>query len=48
MVAPAVQTPLLQASPEVQASPSLHEVPSGRAGFEHVPVMASQVPAAWH
>jgi hypothetical protein len=28
--------------------PSLQAVPSAAAGFEHVPVAPSQVPAAWH
>jgi hypothetical protein len=32
----------------VQASPSLHDVPSGKLGFEHAPVPGSHVPAAWH
>ena len=32
----------------VQAFPSLHALPSAFAGFEHCPVAASQLPAAWH
>jgi hypothetical protein len=28
--------------------PSLHDEPSGFAGFEHIPVDGSQVPAMWH
>src|SRR5437763_287673 len=42
------QTPALQTSPSVLASPSLHGVPSGVTGFEQVPVSGSQVPASWH
>ena len=45
---PPVQTPAWQVSVCVQASPSLHAVPSGCAGFEQAPVEGSQVPAAWH
>ena len=30
------------------ALPSLHAEPSDRFGFEHVPVLGLQVPAAWH
>ena len=48
MVAPPVQTPALQESPVVQASPSLQAAPSALAGFEHIPVVESQVPAVWH
>jgi len=48
MVAPPVQTPDLQESPVVQALPSLQEAPSAFAGFGHIPVVASQVPAVWH
>src|SRR5438309_1069392 len=43
-----VQTPLWQPSVCVQALPSLQEAPSGFAGFEHVPVAGSQVPAGCH
>jgi len=32
----------------VHALPSLHELPLGLAGFEHVPVDGLQVPASWH
>ena len=39
-------TPDAQASTRVHALPSLHEVPSGAAGFEQAPVAGSQVPAA--
>src|SRR5438309_455197 len=42
------QTPALQRSPSVLASPSSHGVPSGVTGFEQVPVSGSQVPASWH
>jgi hypothetical protein len=31
----------------VQPFPSLQEVPSGAAGFEHAPVPGSQAPATW-
>src|SRR5437773_1179938 len=34
--------------PFLQASPSLQAVPLAFAGFEHVPVAGSQVPAVWH
>jgi len=43
-----VHVPLSHASVCVHASPSLHAVPSGLAGFEHVPVAGSHVPATWH
>src|SRR5438445_3415424 len=43
-----VQVPLWQVSVCVQALPSLHAVPSAFAGFEHVPLAGSQVPAMWH
>ena len=43
-----VQVPAWQVSARVQASPSLHPVPSGLAGFEQVPVIVSHVPAPWH
>src|SRR5438552_3285026 len=42
------QTPPWQLSAVVQALPSLHAVPFGAGGFEHVPVAGSQVPASWH
>src|SRR5207249_691573 len=38
-------TPAWQVSVRVQALPSWQAVPSGFAGFEHVPVAGSQVPA---
>ena len=43
-----VQLPDWHASLCVHAFPSLHAVPSGFDGFEHLPVDASHVPAAWH
>src|SRR5207247_4331297 len=43
-----VQTPALQASPSVLASPSLQGVPSGVTGFEQVALSGSQTPASWH
>src|SRR5437879_13840203 len=43
-----VQTPLWQVSVCVQALPSLQALPLAFAGFEHVPVAGSQVPAVWH
>src|SRR2546426_11215856 len=43
-----VQVPLSHLSVWVHASPSLHAVPSGLAGFEHMPVAGLQVPASWH
>ena len=43
-----MQVPLSHASLWVQAFPSVHAVPSGTGGFEHVPVAGSHVPAAWH
>src|SRR5439155_1220556 len=43
-----VQTPLWQVSVCVQASPSLQALPLAFGGFEHVPVVGSQVPAVWH
>jgi hypothetical protein len=45
---PELQTPPLQVSPVVQALPSLHAVPFGAAGFEHMPVPGLQTPATWH
>lgn len=35
-------------SAKVQALPSLHAVPVGACGLEHIPVDGSQVPATWH
>ena len=40
--------PAWQESDCVQALPSLHAVPLGAAGFEQVPELGLQVPAAWH
>ena len=40
---PPVQTSFL-----VQAFPSSHAVPSAAAGFEHMPLVGSHVPATWH
>jgi hypothetical protein len=42
------QAPAWQASVRVQAFPSLHDVPSGRAGLEQTPLAGLHVPAAWH
>jgi len=42
------QTPPVHTSVTVQAMPSSHPVPSGWAGFEHVPVSGSQAPSPWH
>jgi hypothetical protein len=41
-------TPARHVSVRVQEFPSLQAVPSGAAGFEHVPVWGSHVPAGWH
>jgi hypothetical protein len=41
------QAPPWQASPVVHALPSLHVVPFAAAGFEHAPLVGSQVPATW-
>jgi hypothetical protein len=46
--APPVQPPAWQVSLWVQWSPSSQATPSGRAGFEHAPVVGLHVPAAWH
>ena len=46
--APLPQTPAWQDSPVVQLLPSLQVVPSAATGFEQVPEVGSQVPAAWH
>jgi hypothetical protein len=43
-----LQTPDWQVSPVVQALPSLHVVPLGAVGFEHIPVAGLHVPARWH
>jgi hypothetical protein len=43
-----VQTPAVHTSVCVHASPSWHAVPSETVGFEHMPVVGSQVPAVWH
>jgi hypothetical protein len=44
-----MQVPPRHVSVCVQASPSLHAVPSGSGvGLEHTPVVGSQVPAVWH
>src|SRR6266705_2935027 len=45
---PPVHVPVWQVSVCVQASPSLHPVPSGLLGFEHSPVAGLHVPASWH
>ena len=42
------QVPLSHVSVCVQAFPSLHAVPLGASGLEHVPVAGLQVPATWH
>jgi hypothetical protein len=45
---PATQTPAWQLSLNVHRLPSSsHDVPSGFAGFEHMPVVGLQTPAAW-
>jgi hypothetical protein len=43
----AEHTPAWHASPSVHAFPSSHDVPFAFVGFEHRPVVASHVPAAW-
>src|SRR5436190_14010081 len=43
-----VQTPALQTSPSVLASPSSQGLPSGVTGFEQVALSGSQTPASWH
>jgi hypothetical protein len=43
-----VQLPAWQVSVCVHPFPSLQTVPSALAGFEHAPVLASQVPTSWH
>src|SRR5262249_35727137 len=42
------QVPAWQESLWVQASPSVQAVPSSRTGFEHTPLVGSQMPAPWH
>src|SRR2546427_765197 len=42
------QTPALQTSPSVVASPSSQGVPSGVTGFEQVAFSGSQTPVSWH
>src|SRR5437870_8148349 len=42
------QVPAVQTSFLVQAVPSSHAVPSAAAGFEHMPLVGSHVPATWH
>jgi hypothetical protein len=48
LAVPPEQAPPWQASPTVQVFPSSQAVPFVLAGFEHAPVVGSQVPAAWH
>jgi hypothetical protein len=48
MGVPGSQLPSKQLSPVVQALPDTHEVPSGAAGLEHVPLDGLHVPATWH
>jgi hypothetical protein len=43
-----VQVPAWQLSPCVHALPSLHVVPLGATGFEHVPLAGLHIPATWH
>ena len=43
-----VHVPAWQVSVCVHASPSLQLVPLAAVGFEHVPLVGSHVPAAWH
>jgi hypothetical protein len=45
---PPRQLPPWQVSVWVQELPSSHMVPSAAAGFEHIPVVVSQVPTPWH
>ena len=42
------QTPPWQVSLVVQALPSLQALPLIFTGFEHIPVLESQVPTTWH
>jgi hypothetical protein len=43
-----VQMPAWQVSLCEHELPSLHDVPFGALGFEHVPVAGLQTPATWH
>jgi hypothetical protein len=43
-----VQAPAWHVSVCVHELPSLHDVPSVFAGFEHTPVPVLQTPAEWH
>lgn len=43
-----VHTPDRHVSVRVHPLPSEHEVPSATTGFEHAPVVGSQLPAVWH
>jgi len=43
-----VHAPELHWSVCVQALPSLHALPSLFTGFEHAPLVGSQLPATWH
>jgi hypothetical protein len=44
-----VQAPLVHANDVAhRLAPPEQAVPSGAVGFEHVPVVTSHVPAAWH
>ena len=45
---PPTHAPAWHESPCVHALWSLHAVPSAAAGFEHVPLVGSHVPATWH
>src|SRR5437867_190194 len=45
---PPMQPPFWHASVCVYALPSWPVLPSGLAGFEHVPVVGLQVPTSWH
>jgi hypothetical protein len=45
---PPVHTPVWQVSVCVHAFVSLHGVPFGEFGFEHMPFAGLQVPATWH
>jgi len=47
MAAPPTQVPAWQLSNGVQALPSLHALPSGLAGLEHMPVAGLHVPGSW-
>jgi hypothetical protein len=45
---PPAHEPAWHVSVRVQALPSLHVVPSGLFGFEHVPEEGLHVPTSWH